>query len=320
LLALLERSPHIFRVERIPKNDFVMLVKDMAAEDILYLQNLARGYGNLGRLAEPDFSEMQTDLDTPSKYLLVGNVPLTFNADQVLRELEQHGEVEGLHVVNQQGRRYSLCAYVSANAAAAAMEKLLKSPVFSGAVLYAHWSSTSPLQQLMDSSRLRPVIQIEAVIANGGVYGLVPGLDKKGPSGETIAPAVAPVVAAKPPAAAQSSLLLPDLQISKPLATGEEGESDDASLVAISLNSLSLDLTRSANGGSSETDSTPSLVSPPSAAPSSTKSPKAADETSVAAASPSSSSTSTPVISSAPAAVVAPVVAIAEEVKEAAAE
>lgn len=173
LLALLERHPHLFRVDRIPKNDKVTLIASQNEDSI------TAGPGEGVKQESPDdkadggyhknrplhhqrphsFHEaLDTDPSlrnqqgqmTATRCLHVGNVPANMSEVHIMREFERFGQLEGLKLVCQRGgsRRFAFVTFRTVEQAITARHCLSKLHPWKSAISFAHKEFTmSPTSQ-----------------------------------------------------------------------------------------------------------------------------------------------------------------------------
>lgn len=171
LLSLLERHPTLFRVERIPKNDIVMLAGSRwagsrsddtfapqsllsAGQNQSFNQGLRSYHGDQQKSMLKRFGQQPHDIksiqalhsqqpyeqrsdDVPSKCLLLESVPAQISEAQLYLELERYGEVEGMRLMTLNGHRFALVAFTTVEQAVAAKQRLQKHPVWIGAVSFS---------------------------------------------------------------------------------------------------------------------------------------------------------------------------------------
>ena len=160
LLALLEQATRVFRVRRIPKNDTVALVLP-GDSDTDSSPRSRRGSrdglsdsekDSFGRSTSHAYSSGSEGEDGgrtrehASRCLHVGNVPAQLTEEQLCREFEKFGEVEGLKIVAHRSRRFAFVTFVTIEQAISAKQRLVKLTPWKSAISYAHKESIAPPQ------------------------------------------------------------------------------------------------------------------------------------------------------------------------------
>lgn len=93
LLSLLEKHEDVFRVERIPKNDSVVLVASDDMIESLKLEELS-GNGENGQAGPGE--NWSSSLAIPSRCLHVGNVSVSMTEEKLRQQFGMYGTIESL--------------------------------------------------------------------------------------------------------------------------------------------------------------------------------------------------------------------------------
>jgi hypothetical protein len=145
LLSLLEKHDKIFKVERIPKNDCVVLIGDSEALDALKLQDLEDDQ-TLGMTRSAATDTWTSSLAIPSRCLHVGNVSASMTEEKLRQQFGAYGHIESLKLVAQKGRRFAFVNYATVAEAEAAKVALSKVHTWRSNISFAKVTS-----QLCDS-------------------------------------------------------------------------------------------------------------------------------------------------------------------------
>ena len=125
LLSLLEHYPHLFLVERIPKNDVVSLIgsdpRDPSKATALQFSRSA-----------------SKESDNPSRCLHISNVQPGTTEDDIQAAFGAFGDIEDITMVSQRSRRFAFVRYRLTEDAVRALQSLCSVPPWSGAISYAH--------------------------------------------------------------------------------------------------------------------------------------------------------------------------------------
>ena len=154
LLAMLEREPTIFRVERIPKNDTVALISSQQhannGNDLALNSSTTNIFGGNNFPTLPDERQSPAPSNSreqgASRCLHVGNVPPNLSEAQLYREFERFGDLEGLKIVTQRSRRFAFVTFVTVEQAVSAKQRLVKLPHWRSAISFAKKESITPPQ------------------------------------------------------------------------------------------------------------------------------------------------------------------------------
>jgi hypothetical protein len=181
LLSLLERHPTRFRVDRIPKNDIVTLLKggrdspsspadsmpvigaqaqDLSlspsaihqtlpsASSLPQQQHLQQQQLQPASLRELLSSSVVLDAELRSLTLLVGNLPAGSNDAQLFEEFDRYGEVVELKSFHEPpGASSAFVRFATIEQSVAALQRISKVAKYCGKVTFAH--VLSPQQQLI---------------------------------------------------------------------------------------------------------------------------------------------------------------------------
>ena len=125
LLSLLEQYPHLFQVERIPKNDVVSLVggetrAEMKTSPVHFSRNSSK------------------ETDNPSRCLHISNVLPGISEDDLQTAFGVFGEIEDITMVSQRSRRFAFVRYRLTDDAVKALQSLASVSPWGGNISYAH--------------------------------------------------------------------------------------------------------------------------------------------------------------------------------------
>lgn len=161
LLALLEQATRVFRVRRIPKNDTVALVMPGDSDSDSSPRSRQGSRDGLSDSEKDSFGRSPSHAyssgsegedggsrtkEHASRCLHVGNVPAQLTEEQLCREFEKFGEVEGLKIVAHRSRRFAFVTFVTIEHAISAKQRLVKLAPWKSAISYAHKESIAPPQ------------------------------------------------------------------------------------------------------------------------------------------------------------------------------
>lgn len=161
LLALLERHPSRFRVERIPKNDMVSLIgfeppivaqsysKPSSAPTIYAQPSMHHAHSPL-KSATPDIVDRRPrlilDSEKISSTLLIGGVPPQLNEEQLALEFDRFGEVEEARSIREESNSFALIKFATVEQSVAAKQRISKLPQYAGQVMYANFGDQPKVQ------------------------------------------------------------------------------------------------------------------------------------------------------------------------------
>ena len=136
LLSLLEQYPHLFHVERIPKNDVVSLVGS-EAHSIDHSNNKQSSPVCFARNTSKEGETHH------SRCLHISHVSPGTSEDDLLLVFGVYGEIEDITMVSQRSRRFAFVRYRLTEDAVKALHSLASVPPWGGDISFAHHEEPS---------------------------------------------------------------------------------------------------------------------------------------------------------------------------------